>query len=103
MLTTPSPKFQLLLVIFPVDRFVNWMGLPTCTVAALAVKDATGGGTLGLCATICRVTIDEPPGPVTVKITLYVPTLLNVCSGLRSVEVVPSPKFHRYDVMLPAD
>jgi hypothetical protein len=44
-----------------------------------------------------------PPGPLTVKKTLYVPTVVKVCDGLRSVLIVPSLKFHTQLVTLPVD
>ena len=37
----------------------------------------------------------------TVKLTVYFPALLYVCTGLFCVEVVPSPKVHFHDVGTP--
>jgi hypothetical protein len=37
---------------------------------------------------------DLPVESVAVRRTLYVPAVVNVCVGLASVEVAPSPKFH---------
>jgi len=52
---------------------------------------------------ICRTAVDEPPGPITVSSTLYVPGMLKVCAGLRSALPVPSRKFHAYALIVPVD
>ena len=38
----------------------------------------------------------DPPVPVAVSITVKVPTSANVCTGLSSVELLPSPKSQAY-------
>jgi hypothetical protein len=42
--------------------------------------------------------VADPPSPDAVSDTLYVPPTLYVFVGFLSLEVVPSPKFQRYDV-----
>ena len=44
-----------------------------------------------------------PPGPVTVSLTVKEPTEEYGCDGFCKVEVVPSPKFQRYDVITPVE
>jgi hypothetical protein len=40
----------------------------------------------------------DPPGPVTVNLTVYAPAFLYVCVGFsEELWLVPSPKFHKYD------
>ncbi len=65
--------------------------------ADVLVKVAVGVAVAGiaLATVIWRVTLDEPPGPVTVKKTLYVPGVSNTCCGFLSVLALPSLKFHR--------
>ena len=64
---------------------------------AVAVKVLVGVAVAGfaLVATIWRVTLDDPPGPDTVRKTLYVPGVVKTCDGLRSELVEPSLKFQR--------
>ena len=39
-----------------------------------------------------------PTGLFTVKLTVYFAALLYICTGFRSVELVPSPKYHFHEV-----
>jgi hypothetical protein len=39
---------------------------------------------------------------VTVRLTEYVPADVYVCDGLARFEVVPSPKFHEYEEIVPS-
>jgi hypothetical protein len=44
------------------------------------------------------VLVLDPPRPVTVNLTVYVPAFLYVCVGFsEELRLVPSPKFHEYD------
>ena len=40
----------------------------------------------------------EPPAPVAVNVTVRVVLAVNVCEVVTPVPLVPSPKFHEYDV-----
>ncbi len=44
-----------------------------------------------------------PPGPVTVNVTVYVPSAKYVYDGLLAVLVLPSPKFHELSVKEPVE
>ena len=44
----------------------------------------------------------SPSSSVTVSVTAYWPTAVNVWVGSASVLVLPSPKSHAYEVMVPS-
>ena len=56
-----------------------------------APKAATGAGSVTMIRLAC-VSTSEPPGPVTVKLTVYVPAAVYSCVGFDSVELPLSPK-----------
>jgi hypothetical protein len=103
LLNEPSPKFQVYALISPVDWLVNCTVSGAMPEVGVRLNSAFGGGLTGFSTTTCRRAIEVPPGPVTVRNTLYVPTPVKVWLGLRSVLVVPSLKFHNRFVMLPDD
>ena len=68
MLVVPSPKFQLRLVILPLEGVVNPTVRKAVPEVGLALKLATGGGTI-VTTTDLVVT---PPSPVAVKMYVVV-------------------------------
>jgi len=50
-----------------------------------------------------RVAVRLPPGPVTVRPTVNDPADVYVFDGFCSELVVPSPKVHAYEVILPVE
>src|SRR5262245_15667718 len=48
------------------------------------------------------VTVFEPPGPVALRLTVKVPAAYE-CTGLRSLELVPSPNVQAHDVTAPVE
>src|SRR5665647_1201128 len=63
-----------------------------------AEKAGTGGFKRFTTIKLDFVTLLLPAAFVTVKLTVYFPALLYICTGFLSVEVSLSPKFQRYDV-----
>ena len=65
------------------------------------VKPATGA--VGLVTLIWRDTFDAPPGPLTVRVTVYKPGVPKVCFGFTSALEFPSPKFQETTLIVPLD
>ena len=66
----------------------------------LAVGAGTGSVTVMYPA---LVSVSEPPGPVTVRATVYVPELVYSCDGDAELLEPPSPKLHDQLVIEPVD
>ena len=72
VLVPPSPKFQLQLVIEPVEVSVKPTVRGSVPLVGVALKPAVGaggGGVLTVIRLVC-VSVSEPPGPVTVSETV---------------------------------
>ena len=67
--------------------------LPICTSPKswLVSESTMFGGEITVIRSVL-VSVSDPPGPLTVKLTVYVPALLYVWDGLDCVLVPPSPK-----------
>jgi hypothetical protein len=60
----------------------------------LAINAAVGG----LATVIVETDVLVPPGPVAVKVTVYVPEEIYILLGETWVDVLPLPKFQEYEV-----
>jgi hypothetical protein len=83
----PSPKFQLHceIVLLPVERSVNAVGLLKQTILSLKLALGSGFTVTGIAIVSLHI-----PAPA-IKVTVYVPAVVYVFSGFCVVEVFPSP------------
>jgi hypothetical protein len=72
VLVEPSPKAQLHDVGVPVEVSVNWTDWPAAGEAGLKVKEAEIAAT----TVIVRLVLLEPEALVTVRVTVFVPTVV---------------------------
>jgi len=77
------------------------MGCVGTAVGGIGVKVRVGPGagltTTTACTWLC------PPGPLAIRVTVYVPGCAKAWVGLGCVLTVPSPKFHIYWLIVPVD
>jgi hypothetical protein len=50
-----------------------------------------------------RLALREPEALATVRLTVFDPAVVYVWLGFRTVDIVPSPKFHSHEAGVPAD
>src|SRR5690606_530790 len=101
-LTPPSPnsqKYAAILFGSPVETKFTIRG--ASPLDGLALKLASAGG-IGAPTLITISAVLLPPGPVTVRVTVYSPGCSKRCSGSRaSLTGLPSPKSHSNDRFSP--
>ena len=99
VLVAPSPKFQAQAAGLPADASVNCTDWPVTGEAGLKEKEAASA------APTVSGWLEEldPEALVTVRVTVFVPTLANAWLGFWAVLVVPSPKLQDQDVGSPED
>src|SRR5690348_2012966 len=97
----PSPKFHAYDTIVPSTSLAALASNDAVRNVRLVVKPADGGG--GGSTLTLWVDVDvAPPLSVTVSVTEYVPPDAYTCCVAMPVPVVPSPKFHAYDTIVPS-
>ncbi len=93
----PSPKFHNHVSTLFSELSVNWTVSGAYPEVGSAVNAATGSRQMAL---IGAAVESEPQSFWTVRVTVYVPTSSNVCTGFCCVEVDPSPKFQFHEMTL---
>jgi hypothetical protein len=95
----PSPNDQTHDVGVLVEESTNWTARGAFPDSTVEMKDATGFvETEPTTISPALVTVLLPPAFVEVSVTVYVPAVVYVCTGLCSVDVPPSPNDQAHDV-----
>jgi hypothetical protein len=69
------------------------------TAPDVGEADKAATGTADFAETVIRTDVElEPFLLLAIKLTVYVPTFVNWCTGFFCVEVFPSPKFQDHEV-----
>jgi hypothetical protein len=77
------------------------MVTPTFGLSSTTTGAAGGGGVA--VTVMLAVLVLDPVAFVAFRVTVYVPALVKVCDGFRTVEVPPSPKVHAQLVGVPVE